>query len=208
MNRSEAGRLGGEAARKTKTEAKNHRIEKYNKAPKKCAFCQSPLSYEKRRNTFCSHSCSQSYNNRGIVRNSKSGKFAKKQCEGCGKDTCNPKYCSNKCFQESRWQRMANEIEKSGCLPKVNGGGCYDYNPVIAKRYLAEKRGRKCQICGRKNWQNGLIPLVLDHIDGHAEDNRVNNLRLVCGNCNMLLPTFAGRNRGNGRESQGKKRNH
>lgn len=25
------------------------------------------------------------------------------------------------------------------------------------------------------------------------------NLRLVCGNCNMMLPTFSGRNRGNGR---------
>jgi len=42
------------------------------------------------------------------------------------------------------------------------------------------------------------IPLVLDHIDGNAMNYAVVNLRLVCGNCNMQLSTFAGKNRGKG----------
>lgn len=45
------------------------------------------------------------------------------------------------------------------------------------------------------------IPLVLDHINGHSGDWRLDNLRLVCGNCNMMLPTYKNKNRGNGRVS-------
>ena len=43
------------------------------------------------------------------------------------------------------------------------------------------------------------MPLVLDHIDGHASNWRLKNLRLVCHNCDAQLPTYKGKNRGNGR---------
>jgi hypothetical protein len=41
--------------------------------------------------------------------------------------------------------------------------------------------------------------LVLDHVDGDASNNRRNNLRLVCPNCDSQLPTYKSRDRGNGR---------
>ncbi len=37
--------------------------------------------------------------------------------------------------------------------------------------------------------------LVLDHINGVRDDNRLENLRLVCPNCNATLDTHCGRNR-------------
>ena len=46
------------------------------------------------------------------------------------------------------------------------------------------------------------IPLVLDHMDGNSENNSLDNFRLVCGNCDMLLPTYKGKNAGNGRYSR------
>lgn len=43
------------------------------------------------------------------------------------------------------------------------------------------------------------VPLVLDHIDGNSENNNEENLRYVCGNCDMQLPTYKAKNIGNGR---------
>ncbi|MCK9458525.1 MAG: endonuclease [Proteobacteria bacterium] len=73
----------------------------------------------------------------------------------------------------------------------------------MAKKYLAETRGRQCEICNNSEWMGKPIPLILDHINGDPEDHRLENVRLVCGNCDMQLPTFAGRNRGKGRKSRG-----
>ncbi|RYC04239.1 endonuclease [Nocardioides ganghwensis] len=45
----------------------------------------------------------------------------------------------------------------------------------------------------------GWRPVVLDHIDGDSSNNRRENLRLVCPNCDSQLETYKARNRGKGR---------
>jgi hypothetical protein len=53
----------------------------------------------------------------------------------------------------------------------------------------------KCSLCGSEPvWMGKPLVLVLDHINGIRNDNRLTNLRLVCPNCNSQLPTFCGRN--------------
>ncbi len=54
---------------------------------------------------------------------------------------------------------------------------------------------RICSLCNQnENWNNMKISLILDHINGVHNDNRIENLRIVCPNCNAGLDTFAGRN--------------
>src|SRR3954463_6659081 len=116
------------------------------------------------------------------------------RCGGCGIETANPKYCCNRCQSETRWRGTVTRIESSGTVPIGPSG-----NAHVAKRYLLQTQGRRCAVCGLTEWRGEPIPLVLDHINGESTDWRVANLRLVCGNCDMQLPTFKSRNRGKGR---------
>lgn len=63
------------------------------------------------------------------------------------------------------------------------------------KLYNEGIKDRICEICGQnENWNGGKISLILDHINGRNNDNRIENLRIVCPNCNASLPTHGGRN--------------
>lgn len=67
---------------------------------------------------------------------------------------------------------------------------------TLRRRYL---RGNfteyKCAICGLEPFWNGKeLVLTLDHINGHNHDDRLENLRWICPNCDRQLNTFAGRN--------------
>jgi len=53
----------------------------------------------------------------------------------------------------------------------------------------------ECSICGQQPiWNNKPLVMVIDHINGINNDNRLENLRLVCRHCDSQLPTFCGRN--------------
>ena len=47
-----------------------------------------------------------------------------------------------------------------------------------------------CSICGQQpEWKGKELTLILDHINGTCNDNRLENLRWVCPNCNQQLET-------------------
>jgi hypothetical protein len=115
-------------------------------------------------------------------------------CAGCGVATRNPKFCSNRCQQAHRWQGVKRVIAETGAVPAGVSG-----HSAGARRYLLETRGHACSVCGGTRWCGAPIPLLLDHVDGDATNWLLTNLRLVCGNCDMQLPTYKSRNRGRGR---------
>lgn len=64
-------------------------------------------------------------------------------------------------------------------------------NRVIKEGWIINE----CALCGQQpEWQGKKLVMVLDHINGKNKDNRLENLRLLCPNCNSQTETFSGRN--------------
>lgn len=175
-------------------ERKKRRIVKYDKSPKVCELCKKKLEYEKRNNRFCGRKCSAINFNRS--------KIITRLCVNCNEpikdSTPKSKYCTHDCQRKYEWEKIKKEIVRTGNANPNNG----KVAPKIPKRYLLETRGQKCEICGRTNWNGKPIPIVLDHISGHAEDWKLTNLRLICPNCDAQTDTYKNKNRGNGRHAR------
>lgn len=71
----------------------------------------------------------------------------------------------------------------------------YGRVPLKKRIYSQKLLDIKCAKCGQdENWNGERISLILDHINGINNDNRLENLRLLCPNCNATLPTHCGKN--------------
>jgi hypothetical protein len=67
----------------------------------------------------------------------------------------------------------------------------YKSTSTLKERLYKEGlKERMCEKCGQgEEWYGEHMSLILDHINGINNDNRIENLRIVCPNCNATLPT-------------------
>ena len=119
-------------------------------------------------------------------------------CLCCGKEfehkkNSENKYCSNECqakYQYEQYIERWKNGEESGL------SGAYNISKRI-RRYLLEKNGCKCELCGwgKTNKFTGKIPLEVHHKDGDYTNNKEENLQLLCPNCHSLTETFKSHNK-------------
>jgi hypothetical protein len=54
---------------------------------------------------------------------------------------------------------------------------------------------RRCERCGLAEWRGQPLSMALHHINGDGQDNRLENLELLCPNCHAQTDNFSSRNR-------------
>ena len=169
--------------------------EQYELDPKVCINCQTIIPFEKMENKFCNKSCAATYNNKGISRNKK----LTVPCIVCDIPILKQwgharKYCKV-CSPLTKWGIQKQQFTEAGHIFGKAQGTLAGY----VRRYLNETREHICVLCQNTEWQGQPIPLVSDHIDGNPHNHQLDNLRLICNNCDALLPTYKSKNIGNGR---------
>lgn len=117
-------------------------------------------------------------------------------CLGCGVTLAKRQkvYCSVRCMQRLRQSQLVEQWLAAGTQVPATTRTHY------IRRYLFDQQSGRCAICqSPAEWHGQPLVLVLDHVDGDASNNRRENLRLICPNCDSQLPTYKSRNRGKGR---------
>lgn len=91
---------------------------------------------------------------------------------------------------------VAKKLFSEGKLKKLTNSELFIKDSVcgrssVKKRIIEDKLiNYKCFKCGNEGeWMGEKIILILDHINGINNDNRIENLRFACPNCNSTLDT-------------------
>lgn len=122
-------------------------------------------------------------------------------CNFC-KNICSTKrskFCSLECFskmkEKENYDKYVKDIQENRNLSK-------DSSRRI-KSYILIEQNYCCSICNLPSlWNNKELTLILDHIDGNAANNKRDNLRCVCPNCDSQLDTYKSKNKNSARKER------
>ena len=106
-------------------------------------------------------------------------------------------------FTGRSWQKRPDYEPRVGTKEKYSLEEVFKEHSTISQKVLRGYVERhkvipyKCSNCGCDgHWQNGIISLELDHINGDNTNNLIENLRYLCPNCHALTETYRGKNKG------------
>lgn len=127
-----------------------------------------------------------------------------KKCLECGVlIRKNRKFCSNKCQSEYKHKISYLDFLQNNenyCKP--------NYIPKNFKDFFIKEQGGVCAICGNPPiWNDKELVFIIDHIDGDASNNKRDNLRCICPNCDSQLDTYKSKNKNSKRRNYWREKN-
>jgi len=98
--------------------------------------------------------------------------------------------------RQRRINRFIAERIKTPIEDILIKGSTYNRCHLKTRLFNEGFKQRRCELCGQDEiWRGQKMSLILDHINGNRTDNRLENLRIACPNCNATFPTHAGKNK-------------
>jgi len=112
-----------------------------------------------------------------------------KKCKHCSEVIPNRNvFCNNQCQNDYYNDKKIQEWFDGKNFTRKGGTSV----PQWMRKFLLNESNNKCSECGwgEVNEYTNTVPLDVDHIDGDAYNNSVDNLRVLCPNCHSLKKTF------------------
>lgn len=108
--------------------------------------------------------------------------------------------CDKFGFAKATWSKAAQRGDvkarpKAMPIEALLVAGRKQTNRSHLKRRLlgADLKKDQCEDCGLTEWRGRPLNVELHHINGDGNDNRLENLQLLCGNCHSQTDNWGGR---------------
>lgn len=111
-------------------------------------------------------------------------------------------------FTGSAWNQGENfiKIKETKPLSEILKENSFYSSYKLKNRLIQEGyKEYRCEKCKRTEWEGEAIPLELHHINGIHDDNRLENIQILCPNCHAQTENYRGKKISNKKENKSQK---